>query len=113
MPSYIHMLSNDILIGLAVGFVQGYLFRPLYIGCYKYSVYLIARFSSSYALVVIIGNLLTGLGVSCFVLSVLLFKSEVVIWKIFVSGWFIGFFIGAFVYAITHRNQDRRSRPYD
>lgn len=113
MLSYIHMLSNDILIGLAVGFVQGYFFRPILIGCYKYSMYLIARFSSSFSLAVIIGNLLTGLGVSSFILTVLLFKAVVIIWKTFVLGWFIGFFIGAFVYVITHRNQDQRFGPYD
>lgn len=112
---FVDILSNDILLGLAVGFFQGYFISPIYIGCYKYSKYWIARITSSFSLAAILGSLLTCLGVSSFIIGAFIPLAWITSAHIrhgYGLGWLIGFFIGAFVYAITHRNKNQRFGPY-
>jgi hypothetical protein len=103
-----------IVIGLAVGFVQGYLFSSILIGCYKYSAYRIARITSSFSLAAILGSLFASIGVGSFMVGAfipLMWITSAPIRHGYGLGWLIGFFIGAFIYVMAHRNQtDKPSR---
>jgi len=107
------MPIKAIVIGLVIGFVQGYFFSSILIGCYKYSAYRIARITSSFSLAAILGSLFASIGVGGFMVGAfvpLMWISSALIRHGYGLGWFIGFFVGAFIYVMTHRNKPGKMR---
>jgi hypothetical protein len=99
------MINSDLMIGLAAGSAYGYMFKPVFELFFKYCVGLFKLFSSSFSFIAIFSSLLASIGIGGFLITVLFFKPYVIVWKIFISGYWISFIIGALVYAAFHRKQ--------
>jgi len=97
------MISDDIVMGLVVGLVHGFLFRSCLTLCFKRSVYLVAKVLSSAFFVTVLGSLMACIGAGLFLLAMLSLKSVIIVWKVYVAGWTVGFVVGATIYVITHR----------
>jgi hypothetical protein len=99
------MINSDLMIGLVAGNVYGYFFRPVFQFFFKYSVLIFKRSLLPSFLVVICIGILPAIGVGVFLLTVLFFNPYVIVWKTFVSVYFICFYMGIAVYAMLHRKQ--------
>lgn len=99
------MINSDLLVGLLTGSTYGYIFRPVFELCLKYCARLVKLFLSSSAFIAIFSSLLASISVGGLLITVLFFKAYIIVWKAFVSGYGIGFMIGALVYAASHRKR--------
>lgn len=99
------MINSDLVVGLVAGSIYGYLFRPVFQFFFKYSVLIFKRSLLPSFLVAIFIGLLPSIGVCGFLVTVLIFKPYVIVWKTFVSGYGISLFIGMVVYVAFHRKQ--------
>ena len=99
------MINHDMIIGISVGSVYGYLFRPIFQFFFRFTVRIFKKSLLPTGIVLIFIGLFPSICIALFFLTVLLFKPLIFVWKIFISFFLICLFIGMGVYAISHRKQ--------
>lgn len=96
----------DAVLGLMIGALQGWILRPIFICCFRYTVCGISTIVKSVAVRTLLGSLIASLVVGFFLLTTLLARGFIVAWSSFLAGWSFGFVIGAFAYAAVRTRSD-------
>jgi len=98
---------RDVVLGVAVGVAQGWLFFLMLQGSFRFSILCMSRMVKSHAARTFIAALIGIFFVSMVLLLTLLAKPVVVVWNNYLAGFLIGFFIGMIGYRVTSGSRNR------
>lgn len=101
------MIASDMLLGLLVGAIQGIILRALFIASMRLFNSITTRILRSPLVTLIASTTLAIVLIGGFLILAIVAKPFIEIWSNYVTGWVIGFGVGAVAQSVSSSRRMR------